>query len=62
MDNPNHGMENKLSEAVRKSLTDFVVHQSPNIVFTAHHDSIEDLNTAMYLQKLSEIPSKFKNT
>lgn len=59
LDNPNHGMENRLSEAVRKSITNSVVTPLPNIVFTAHHDSIEDRNTVMYLQKLSKMPSKF---
>ncbi|MGJ7922420.1 glutathionylspermidine synthase family protein [Neobacillus sp. LXY-4] len=59
LENPNTGMEEKLSEAVQSSIIASITQSKLNLVFTAHHDHLEDLNTALYLQKLTKLPAKF---
>lgn len=62
LENPNHGMENKLSEAVRKNIlqaSPFSPRTPFNLVFTSHQEHIEDCNTSRYLQKLANLPARY---
>ncbi|EFM12039.1 glutathionylspermidine synthase [Paenibacillus curdlanolyticus YK9] len=64
--NPNAGYERQLALAVERAIVesldrlqvDFDL-SSPNVVFTAHQDNVEDANTAAYLMGLSNIPARF---
>jgi glutathionylspermidine synthase len=56
---PNSGMEKMLGETVRQSIRGCSKRNFPNLVFTAHDDHLEDFNTALYLQKLCNLPSRF---
>lgn len=60
--NPNHGMERRLGQAVREAILESarrLGEKEPVIVFTAHEDHAEDRNTALYLQGLAQLPSRF---
>ncbi|MEH7120619.1 glutathionylspermidine synthase family protein [Neobacillus vireti] len=62
IENPNAQMEQLLGEVVRRNIHSSVKQlgiKNSNIVFTAHEDNIEDRETVLYLQTLSEVPSKF---
>lgn len=61
-EDPNSGMAEKLSKAVRNSIFESAIKvgtQEPYIVFTAHKDNEEDRNTALYLQEIAGLPSRF---
>lgn len=61
--NPNAGMDMLLSNAIQSSIGAFggsaLIQGTPNLVFTAHDDNLEDRNTALYLQSLCNFPSTF---
>lgn len=58
--NPNAGMENRLANAIQSSIRTVLGDKYPaHLVFTAHDDHLEDFNTARYLQKLCQLPSRF---
>nr|WP_041580366.1 glutathionylspermidine synthase family protein [Bacillus sp. 1NLA3E] len=59
LENPNRGMNRKLSEVVRNSINASIRQKQPNVIFTSHYDHLEDRNTALYLQKISQFPSKY---
>jgi glutathionylspermidine synthase len=62
VENPNDKMEERIRQAVRNSIMEGVEGKgliTPNIVFTAHDDHVEDRETVLYLQQLSGLPSKF---
>ncbi|MFB9327913.1 glutathionylspermidine synthase family protein [Paenibacillus aurantiacus] len=60
---PNAGLDAQLAAAVRRRI--FAAWEAlegeglPVIAFTAHEDNVEDANTALYLQELSGLPSRF---
>ncbi|MED3964123.1 glutathionylspermidine synthase family protein [Niallia taxi] len=57
VENPNAGMEEVLRNAVRtaiKAAAKINGKASPTVAFTAHDDNIEDKETILYLQELSE--------
>ncbi|TYP71953.1 glutathionylspermidine synthase family protein [Paenibacillus methanolicus] len=60
---PNAGLEAQLAEAVKRRIFDaweaLGREGFPAIAFTAHEDNVEDANTALYLQELSGLPSRF---
>jgi glutathionylspermidine synthase len=62
VEDPNEGLESLLSETVHKSVFESarrLQEKKPYIVFTAHEESVEDLETVQYLQELSGLPSRF---
>lgn len=56
---PNHSEEEALGKAIRNSVfhcaIDLDVHHHPYVVFTAHEDDIEDLETMKYLLNVAKI-------
>lgn len=60
MKNPNEGMEARLASAIQSSIKASLGGKQPaHLVFTAHDDHVEDLNTARYLQELCGLPARF---
>lgn len=62
LENPNQGMEILLRGAIRSNIlkaASLLPEKPLNIVYTAHDEHIEDLHTSLYLQKLSNLPSRF---
>ncbi|MDQ1147499.1 glutathionylspermidine synthase [Bacillus sp. SORGH_AS 510] len=57
--NPNENAERLLSSGITKAVID-ASHgkHSPNIVFTAHDDYLEDWNTTIYLSDLCQVKNK----
>lgn len=61
-EDPNEGMEEKLGEAIRHSVSqsaEWLQEAEPYVVFTAHDDNVEDKNTVIYLQQLYGLPAKY---
>ncbi|OLS40492.1 glutathionylspermidine synthase family protein [Bacillus sp. MRMR6] len=57
--NPNEAQEMILASAITKAVQEASRGiQSPNIVFTAHDDHIEDWNTTLYLSELCQIANQ----
>ncbi|WP_078548453.1 glutathionylspermidine synthase family protein [Litchfieldia alkalitelluris] len=63
LNNPNELEEERLRTAINRALSSAIDNMEkdslPNIVFTSHEDNIEDKNTVLYLQKLTQYPSKY---
>lgn len=58
-DDPNLGQERLLSSGVTKAVMEATKGiDNPNVVFTAHHEHIEDWNTTMYLSGLCDVENK----
>lgn len=58
-DDPNLGQERLLSSGVTKAVMEATKGiDNPNVVFTAHHEHIEDWNTTMYLSQLCRVENK----
>ncbi|HHT7236504.1 MULTISPECIES: glutathionylspermidine synthase family protein [Bacillus] len=58
-DNPNANQERLLSSGITKAVIEAAKGiEDPNVVFTAHHEHIEDWNTTMYLSQLCHIKNK----
>lgn len=56
---PNEGGERLLSSGITKAVLEASAgKKSPNVVFTAHEDHIEDWNTTLYLSQLCQIKNK----
>jgi glutathionylspermidine synthase len=59
--NPNTNLELELSSAINKAIFESIkllgAVETPNIIFTAHRDNIEDWYTSEYLRKLCKYPS-----
>ncbi|KAB2443562.1 glutathionylspermidine synthase family protein [Bacillus luti] len=58
-DDPNLGQERLLSSGVTKAVMEATKGiDNPNVVFTAHHEHIEDWNTTVYLSQLCHVENK----
>ena len=58
-DDPNTNQERLLSSGITKAVMEFAKGmEDPNVVFTAHHEHIEDWNTTMYLSGLCHVENK----
>lgn len=63
--NPNEGFERQLALAVERAIAEsldglgLTVGHTPNVVFTAHADHVEDYYTAQYLMSLTQLPARF---
>ncbi|PQZ59507.1 glutathionylspermidine synthase [Bacillus sp. MYb209] len=58
-DDPNANQERLLSSGITKAVMEFAKGmEDPNVVFTAHHEHIEDWNTTMYLSQLCHVENK----
>ncbi|MGE6400505.1 glutathionylspermidine synthase family protein [Bacillus cereus] len=58
-DDPNANQERLLSSGITKAIMEFTKGmEDPNVVFTAHHEHIEDWNTTMYLSGLCHVENK----
>ncbi|MBE7118927.1 glutathionylspermidine synthase family protein [Bacillus cereus] len=58
-DDPNANQERLLSSGITKAVMEFAKGmEDPNVVFTAHHEHIEDWNTTMYLSGLCHVENK----
>ncbi|MGH0430093.1 glutathionylspermidine synthase family protein [Bacillus hominis] len=58
-DDPNANQERLLSSGITKSVMEATKGmEDPNVVFTAHHEHIEDWNTTMYLSGLCDVENK----
>ncbi|AWC40361.1 glutathionylspermidine synthase family protein [Bacillus cytotoxicus] len=56
---PNKQQERLLSSGITKAVTESAKGiANPNVVFTAHHEHIEDWNTTQYLRELCQVESK----
>ncbi|MEK4932226.1 MULTISPECIES: glutathionylspermidine synthase family protein [Bacillus] len=56
---PNANQERLLSSGITKAVMEFTKGmEDPNVVFTAHHEHIEDWNTTMYLSGLCHVENK----
>ncbi|CAM3864839.1 glutathionylspermidine synthase family protein [Bacillus paramycoides] len=56
---PNINQERLLSSGITKAVMEAAKGiQNPNVVFTAHHEHIEDWNTTMYLSQLCHVENK----
>ncbi|MED0980532.1 glutathionylspermidine synthase family protein [Bacillus paramycoides] len=56
---PNINQERLLSSGITKAVMEAAKGiQNPNVVFTAHHEHIEDWNTTMYLSELCHVENK----
>jgi glutathionylspermidine synthase len=59
---PNHNqlylLKNAVTKAIFESLNTLEIQRKPNIVFTAHHDHIEDWLTCKFLSDLIPLPNK----
>lgn len=61
-EDPNEGMDLQLAQAIRESITataKWMKLFEPYVVFTSHEENPEDKYTALYLQELYGMPSKF---
>lgn len=57
--NPNENQERLLASGITKAVLESgKAHESPNVVFTAHRDHMEDWNTTMYLSQLCNVPNQ----
>lgn len=58
-DDPNANQERLLSSGITKAVMEATKGmEDPNVVFTAHHEHIEDWNTTMYLSGLCHVDNK----
>ncbi|PGM65877.1 glutathionylspermidine synthase [Bacillus cereus] len=58
-DDPNTNQEHLLSSGITKAVMEAAKGiKNPNVVFTAHHEHIEDWNTTMYLSQLCHVENK----
>ncbi|WP_377866245.1 glutathionylspermidine synthase family protein [Bacillus sp. R86525] len=58
-DNPNANEERLLSSGITKAVMEATKGiETPNVVFTSHHEHIEDWNTTMYLSQLCQVENK----
>ncbi|MGE7874565.1 glutathionylspermidine synthase family protein [Bacillus paramycoides] len=58
-DDPNTNQERLLSSGITKAVMEAAKGiKNPNVVFTAHHEHIEDWNTTMYLSQLCHVENK----
>ncbi|WP_212936384.1 glutathionylspermidine synthase family protein [Bacillus hominis] len=58
-DDPNANQERLLSSGITKAVMEATKGmEDPNVVFTAHHEHIEDWNTTMYLSGLCDVENK----
>lgn len=58
-DNPNVNQERLLSSGITKAVMEAVKGvKKPNVVFTAHHEHIEDWNTTIYLSQLCHVENQ----
>ncbi|MDM5192927.1 glutathionylspermidine synthase family protein [Bacillus hominis] len=58
-DDPNANQERLLSSGITKAVMEATKGmEDPNVVFTAHHEHIEDWNTTMYLSGLCHVENK----
>ncbi|WP_243521403.1 glutathionylspermidine synthase family protein [Bacillus pseudomycoides] len=56
---PNENQERLLSSGITKAVMESTKGiENPNVVFTAHHEHIEDWNTAWYLSQLCQVRNK----
>ncbi|MDM5187886.1 glutathionylspermidine synthase family protein [Bacillus sp. DX4.1] len=56
---PNKGQERLLSSGITKAVMEAGKRiERPNVVFTAHHEHIEDWNTTRYLSQLCQVRNK----
>lgn len=56
---PNENQERLLASGITKAVREAAKGiEMPNIVFTAHHEHIEDWNTTMYLSQLCQVKNK----
>jgi glutathionylspermidine synthase len=57
--NPNENQEKLLASGITKAvLESSKEYASPNVVFTAHSDHMEDWNTTVYLSQLCKVPNQ----
>jgi glutathionylspermidine synthase len=57
--NPNENQEKLLASGITKAvLESSKEYASPNVVFTAHRDHMEDWNTTVYLSQLCKVPNQ----
>ncbi|MDF2789946.1 MAG: glutathionylspermidine synthase preATP-grasp family protein [Neobacillus sp.] len=57
--NPNENQERLLASGITKAVLESGKgHESPNVVFTAHRDHMEDWNTTVYLSQLCNVPNQ----
>ena len=57
--NPNANQERLLASGITKAVLESIKHQdSPNVVFTAHSDHVEDWNTTGYLSQLCKVKNQ----
>ncbi|MFJ5758640.1 glutathionylspermidine synthase family protein [Neobacillus sp. NPDC093182] len=57
--NPNENQERLLASGITKAVLESAKgYESPNVVFTAHRDHIEDWNTTAYLSQLCNVPNQ----
>ncbi|MEH7495113.1 glutathionylspermidine synthase family protein [Neobacillus niacini] len=57
--NPNENQERLLASGITKAVLESgKAHESPNVVFTAHRDHMEDWNTTVYLSQLCNVPNQ----
>ncbi|WP_045524522.1 glutathionylspermidine synthase family protein [Neobacillus niacini] len=57
--NPNANQERLLASGITKAVLESVMgHESPNVVFTAHSDHMEDWNTTVYLSQLCKVKNQ----
>jgi glutathionylspermidine synthase len=57
--NPNDNQERLLSSGITKAVLESSKgHETPNVVFTAHSDHVEDWNTTVYLSQLCKVKNQ----
>jgi len=57
--NPNENQEKLLASGITKAVLESAKdYGSPNVVFTAHSDHMEDWNTTVYLSQLCKVPNQ----
>lgn len=57
--NPNENQEKLLASGITKAVLESAKdYESPNVVFTAHCDHMEDWNTTVYLSQLCKVPNQ----
>lgn len=57
--NPNENQEKLLASGITKAVLESAKdYESPNVVFTAHSDHMEDWNTTVYLSHLCNVPNQ----
>jgi glutathionylspermidine synthase len=57
--NPNESQERLLASGITKAVLESSKgFESPNVVFTAHRDHMEDWNTTVYLSQLCNVPNQ----